>query len=290
ALWGVLKMKMRSWTRKYNIMVAELRGLESVKRFTGPTVEIDANAERAIHSFVPQSEEDNGPKEFTIAKLSTPLSLEKENAWQKLPPLMIPGKGTGESAVVKMAYTRDALFIEYKVVDRSPWKNEGKDFRRLFKTGDGVDLQISALDKEGRPNPAAGDSRLFFSQLGDEPTAILMRPIDKVSTPSLSHTYDSSVGPKTFDRVEVRDDVEILAHKTPEGYLLRAEVPWTLLNITPEPGMTLYGDVGFISSDQSGQINLDRTYWSNPQTGLVSDEPLEAWFIPQNWGTFTLEK
>jgi len=47
--------------------------------------------------------------------------------------------------------------------------------------------------------------------------------------------------------------------------------------------------VGFISSDAAGKRNIARTYWANPDTGLVSDEPQESWLYPKQWGTWILE-
>ena len=54
-------------------------------------------------------------------------------------------------------------------------------------------------------------------------------------------------------------------------------------------GMTIRGDVGFISSDAAGTINTARTYWSNKATNLVSDLPSEAWMNPGNWGVLRFE-
>ena len=38
------------------------------------------------------------------------------------------------------------------------------------------------------------------------------------------------------------------------------------------------------TSDATGLINTARTYWANPHTNLVNDEPLEAWLYPATWG------
>jgi hypothetical protein len=53
--------------------------------------------------------------------------------------------------------------------------------------------------------------------------------------------------------------------------------------------MALRGDVGFISSDADGKINVARTYWANKDTNLVNDLPQEAWLFPHTWGTFRFE-
>ena len=49
------------------------------------------------------------------------------------------------------------------------------------------------------------------------------------------------------------------------------------------------GDVGVISSDGNGRINVARTCWSNKDTNLVSDEPMESWLYPAKWGRFHFE-
>jgi hypothetical protein len=61
------------------------------------------------------------------------------------------------------------------------------------------------------------------------------------------------------------------------------------LGVKLSPGLRLGGDVGFISSDASGKRNIARTYWANADTGLVSDEPQEAWLFPKQWGSWILE-
>lgn len=50
------------------------------------------------------------------------------------------------------------------------------------------------------------------------------------------------------------------------------------------------GDVGRVLSDQTGTRAVDRVYWSNSNTKIVSDVPSEARAQPNLWGTFTFEK
>ena len=74
-----------------------------------------------------------------------------------------------------------------------------------------------------------------------------------------------------------------------ERYQIQAVLPLHALGLTPGAAMTLRGDVGFISSDAQGMLNTARTYWANPNTNLVNDEPLEAWLYPDTWGEFTFK-
>ena len=67
-----------------------------------------------------------------------------------------------DKAEVRLACDGTNLYAIFEVTDATPWLNEGKDFTRLFKTGDAVDLQL-AVGGGGtttkRSDVAAGDSR-----------------------------------------------------------------------------------------------------------------------------------
>ncbi|MGE9290871.1 MAG: sugar-binding protein, partial [Puniceicoccales bacterium] len=267
---------------KQAAVVTEIRGLETIQRFVGPRIRINAEDEAILAAYIPAAEVEEGEKIYTVAKTTVPIE------WDAVDAMMIRGGGTPDTAEVYLQYDAENLYLKYEVQDRSPMANSGRDFRRLFKTGDAVDLQISAVPSGSRRDPVEGDIRILFSFLDEEPVAILMRPVEEGASELVEHTYDSGVGPKTFDRVEQIDQIPVVAKMTDSGYSVIATVPWAVLGIEPQPGITLYGDVGFISSDPSGRINASRTYWSNKATGLVSDEPLEAWLHPQTWGIFTL--
>jgi hypothetical protein len=51
--------------------------------------------------------------------------------------------------------------------------------------------------------------------------------------------------------------------------------------------MTIRGDVGVLRGN--GFQTLQRVYWSNKATGLVSDAPTEADLTPQFWGEMRFE-
>jgi len=44
-----------------------------------------------------------------------------------------------------------------------------------------------------------------------------------------------------------------------------------------------------VIADNQGLRTTARTYWMNKDTNLVSDEPLEAWLYPSNWGELAFE-
>jgi 3-mercaptopyruvate sulfurtransferase SseA len=102
--------------------------------------------------------------------------------------------------------------------------------------------------------------------------------------------YHSPVGDKTFDRVEVLPDAQVAVTTQAGHYRLEAVVPLKALGLAaPAAGTGIRGDVGVIFSDAQGLTNASRVYWSNPNTNLVSDLPLEAWLYPATWGELTFE-
>jgi len=282
------KIRMTTSLVRQGALVVEITGLDKIRRFDGPEIEVGNEAAKAFAAYVPENLEQGAAKSLTISRVTTAPALEDNKAWESIPTVELTRNGSPEKASVRLAYDEENLYVAYDLADASPMKNEGKDFKRLFKTGDALDLQIGTKPFEKRSDPGLGDSRILLSFLEGRPAAVLMRATDPGST--AKHFYSSPVGSKSFDRVEVRDEIRIAAAPSRAGYVVRAAIPWKTLGISPKAGMALYGDFGFISSDAEGKINVARTYWSNANSGLVNDEPFEAWFKPESWGTLTLGK
>ena len=272
-------------------LAVQVKGLETIHRFQGSGIELTAEKlQEIVASAKPEvAPEAEAPHVYKIAKVTEPLPITGNAApWSKIASVEIAKEGSPEKASAQLAYDDKTLYIRFKVTDASPLLNSGNDFRRLFKTGDAVDLQIGpgiASHKE----PVDGDVRLMLSTLNGKPVAVLLRPKDATAPASLAETYTSPVGPRKFDRVEKLDGVQMNATKVGGGYTFTAAVPLANLGIQPTAGLKLRGDLGFISSDDKGLINIARTYWANSATGLVNDEPQEAWIYPATWGDFILE-
>jgi hypothetical protein len=273
-------------------MIMEVKGLESIRRFAGQSLSLDPTT-------IAQAEADNAararvtaaPKKYAIKRLAMAPKLDGDVAqWKEVPGLAISREGQPDKATAKLAYDATHLYVMFDVADSSPWRNEGKDYTRLFKTGDAVDVQLSTdPDVKAHSTPQAGDLRLVFANFGGKPTAVLMRPVDKSAPADRQVKFHSPVGSKVFDRVEIVREA-IVKVKTEGGrYVVEAAIPLKYLRLAPKPGMVLRGDLGFISSDAAGLINTARTYWSNPSVNLVNDLPLEAWLYPETWGELSFE-
>jgi hypothetical protein len=166
--------------------------------------------------------------------------------------------------------------------------NEGKDFTRLFKTGDAVDLLLGTEVKPHN-NPLAGDQRIVIANYNGKPTVVLMRPIDPDASPDAHVKYHSPVGEKNFDRVEIITAAQVAVTSGAGIFTVEAAIPLKSLNLTLKQGAKLRGDVGIISSDATGLINIARNYWAQLPTNLVNDLPIESWLTPQGWGDFAVE-
>lgn len=196
--------------------------------------------------------------------------------------------GGKQSGNAKLAYDAKHLYLFFDVKDPTPWLNQGKEFTRLFKTGDAIDVQLSPSANDRR-EPVEGDLRIVIAQLDGKAQAVLMMPKAKKVSNTHKQLYTSPVMTHPMDKVMILSDATIHVSKSPAGYQVEAAIPLKAMNLQLKSGSKLRGDVGFISSDATGRINNARTYWSNKQTNLISDLPSEAWLYPQQWGSLTVK-
>ncbi len=188
---------------------------------------------------------------------------------------------------VKAAFDKTTLFLEYQVTDLSPWVNEGKDWTRLFKTGDAVDIQLGldASAKPDRDNAVPGDIRLLFAPSADKNVAVLYRYRVKDAAGTNPVEFASPWRSEKVDDVRLLASAKLELQRFDWGYRLRAAVPLKEIGLNDPAGKTLRGDFGIIYGDRQGTVNLSRVYWSNKATGLVNDVPGETMLSPKLWGT-----
>lgn len=289
------KIRTMTGMAREGAMILEVTCLDTIRRFDGKAINLDAqtiavavadNAKRAAAAA------GEAIKRYTVAKLSQPPALDGQpEAWKGSENLTVAREGFPDSASVNLAYDDNNLYARFVVKDASPWKNEGKDLGRLFKTGDAVDIQLSLDAKAGKHNdPIQGDLRIVIAPLAGKPAAVVMAPVSQGAAASAGRTYHTQAGgTRPFARIEVLTDAKVVVTVEPGGYTVVAAIPWTSLGGKPAAGTTLRGDVGFISSDVQGLRNSARTYWANKETNLTSDEPLESWLFPANWGELVFE-
>jgi len=286
------KIRMLTGIPGQAAMVFEVRGLETLRRFRGPDLRVDlADLVRAEQANAARTAPGAERRQYTIRRRERPPVIDaRDDDWRGVQTLEIAREGSPERAGVRLGWDERCLYALFEVEDRSPWRNEGRDWRRLFKTGDAVDLQLST-DPAAAESKAPGPShlRLVFAPLEGRPACVLMRPVAPGADRSKAHRYGSPVGERGFDVVELLASARVEARVEEGRYWVEAELPLAALSLSPAKGMAVRGDAGFISSDELGVVNVARTYWSNRATNLTNDLPSEAWLYPAAWGEFRFE-
>ena len=265
-------------------MILQVKGLENIRRFNAPSITVTneeliaadrANAERNIAAAKAEP--------YTIARVA---KLPDGRGWNALKAMRLETEGQPVTGECRLAYNDQALFARFVVRDPSPWKNGGEDFTRLFKTGDAVDIQLSP-NANAKRQAVADDLRVVIAPFQGKPVAVLMKKVAP-NAKEQARRYQSPVGVVEFDQVCQLPEAKIKVGKNSGSYTVEAEIPWSSLGIKVTPGMKMRGDAGFILSDEAGTINTARIYYSNPDTNLVSDMPLEAELNPDRWTEFKL--
>jgi hypothetical protein len=194
-------------------------------------------------------------------------------------------------AGVKILRDSNNLYLAYNVKDPSPWINNGKDWTLLFKTGDCIDFQFSTNIRNDpkRNEPAEGDRRLLIAPFQGKPIAVLYSYHEVGSTTPV--LFSSPWKTVQIDRESRLDSAKIQVTVNQMSYLVTVVVSLKDLGL-PESGagMDLQCDFGVIYGDSSGTMNMLRSYWSNPVTGLVNDVPGESTVTPRLWGNLKFKK
>jgi hypothetical protein len=193
----------------------------------------------------------------------------------------------------------DRLYAMYRVDDPKLLSNSGELLQNLFKTGGALDLMIGANPAADphRNRAVAGDERLLVTQVRDKTVAVLYQPVAfgparaAVGGKAEPVAFSSPLRTIRFDRVEDVSDQVRFASVVEKDYKAHAErgvfgfsIPLATLGLKPRPGEILRGDIGILRGADFQTIQ--RAYWSNKATGIMSDIPSEAELTPQLWGLF----
>ena len=257
-----------------------LAGLDQVKRGQGEftvTPEMIAAAERRTQ----RAAESEGAKVAAVSRVP-----DGKINFDQLP-VSANWSSSNWEIRAKAAFDSRNLYLEYLVTDLSPWVNNGKDWTRLFKTGDAVDFQLGTDPNApaARDGAAPGDLRLSIAPYQGGNLAVLYRYRLTDQTGANPVEFASPWRSEKVDDVKQLKSAQIEVQRFDWGYRVRATVPLAELGLTDPAGKSLRGDFGVIYGDRDGTINLSRRYWSNQATGLVNDVPGETMLAPKFWGT-----
>ena len=292
-----------------NGSLIKVDGLEGVKRLPDVSINVtpallqQSQAYFAQAEAARQSEKETGP--LTVAMLPTaPVVDGKLDEWAKAAWVTIDTRVENYNnwnhknvdTEAALAISGDRLYAAFKTDDPKILNNSGESLQNLFKTGGALDLMLGTnSNADPKRNKAAeGDIRLFITRVKNQTTAMLYRPIAP-NTATEPVQFASPLRTLKIDRVDDVSDVVTLASsvvtdektKLSQGFF-EFSIPLATLGLKPSAGQPLKGDVGILRGN--GFQTLQRVYWSNKATGLVSDLPSEAELTPQLWGQFVFKQ
>ncbi|MEW4453568.1 FlgD immunoglobulin-like domain containing protein [Bremerella sp. JC817] len=181
----------------------------------------------------------------------------------------------------------DQMQLTWQVQDRSPWVNNGRDWTKLFATGDSVDFQF-ATNHEANPkrrDPVPGDKRLLIAPHDGQPLVVLYEHRLPEKQQGNAIEFTSPWRAETVDNVQKLQNANVEVRQSNGGYHVTATVPLKDLGFDPQPGIAYRGDFGVTYGNAEGTDTNLRSYWSNGSTGLVDDIPGEIMLSPGLWGT-----
>ncbi len=269
---------------------AEATGLETIKALPGGKLELSAEDVKQAESFRTRYMQDSTRVKKVLIAKGTPVfsgDLDKD----------FPGadvakyeKEKATAVRTALAYDEKNLYVAWEVKDGSPWVNAADAPEFMYTRGDAVDLQLSTDPKAAKERKEAvkGDLRLSIGPFNKKNVVMLYR---KVAGADGAHSKSFSSGvQKNYvmeSVIELTDaNVEVNVDRVNKRYVVEAAIPLSALELKPEAGLVIQGDFGAIHSDKQGKDTVLRSFWSNQNTGLVSDEVYELQMAPNSWGQF----
>lgn len=271
--------------------IVELRGLDTCQRQSGQldvTTQLLAAAQDWVRrQAVAGAQQREVPKVVDVSRPSAPIIPDgKLGEWD--PKLFVP---IGNRGALAIAADATNLYLAFRVDKGGPLRNGGDDPNMLFKTGDSVDFQIGA-DASADPRrlgPVPGDQRLLVTIFKGKPIGVLYN-YRVPNTPATERTpFSSPWRTEYVDKIERLDASLIGIAITPKGYTVEIVVPLARLGLKPAGDRTFKADFGILSADSTGMGTQVRTYWANPDTGVVSDVPSEIKLTPGLWGDLRMQ-
>ena len=264
--------------------MVELHGLENVIRLEGGSFEVTAeHLSRAEHLRQRRTLAATEPRRLIVRRMS---EVSVDGSAAEWPPERVEGFALG--------YDDRHLFVLFQGEDdRAVFQNAAAadDFAGAFKTGDVLDIMLATRQEAdpAREDAGPGDIRLSFAMVGGEPRAILYDYVVPGTSPESRRAFSSPWRTVFVDRVVLLPEASVAVVREGSRYTLEAAVPLAAIHLDPAATRSVRGDMGRVLSDQTGQRSVDRVYWSNKNTKIVSDIPSEVRLQPNLWGTFVFE-
>jgi hypothetical protein len=275
------------------VSLVRVDGLESIRRLPEQTLKVSEQDLLAAHAYFQQSElarqRETYSRTLKVAIRPTPPRVDGSlDDWAGADWATIDKRGTAAyfnsnskpyDVSAALCVSGGRLYAAFRTGDAKLLENSGETENALFKTGGALDLMIGADANAAanRAKPVEHDVRLLVALVKGKPRALLYRPVvpgTKEPVPFAAPWHAISI-----DRVDdVTADVQLAG--ADGNYEL--SIPLATLSLSPAPGQTIRGDVGILRGN--GFQTLQRVYWNNKATAIVSDVPSEAELTPALWG------
>ena len=257
-----------------NTSVMQLEGLDAISRLPAQTLTVSAGQLAEAQTYFTQIElarqqkQNSASGPLKIAALTAaPVVNEKSGDWNPKTLTKID-----ERAAAALAIFGDRLYAYWKTDDSDLLRNKPLTLQNLFKTGGALDILLDAVP---------GGERLLVTRVEGKTVAALYRPHAPGNTAE-PFKFVSNIGTLKTTLIDRVDDVSDQITLTQDGGAYQISAPLALLHLAPAPGQILRGDIGLLRGN--GFQTLQRVYWRNKATGLVSDLATEAELTPELWG------
>jgi len=264
--------------------VVEVVGMDKFKRLSGEFTVAPEDVRTAVAWELEQQNKEvyERAKVIDCFRRKRPVKIDGSvDDWETVNAVM------EEGAKFSIAYDDRYLYVCYQTRNMGPMKNTGEQWDRLFKTGASVDLQMG-VDPEADPArraPVEGDFRLLMTRMQGKLVAVLYEPVVPGTRDEDQWKVVSPVFEVRFDRVRKLPDVHMACHSSEDAYVFEAAIPLKTIGLEIKPDLRLSLDWGVLVSGKDGNEVLQRIYWSNKATSIISDAPSEAVLHPDLWGT-----
>ncbi len=287
--------------------IVRVDGLNTLRRLPAQTIRVSpAMLAQAQDFFVARDaarQKAKGTGTLTVAlRAQAPVVDGKLDEWKADSFVAIDAKTQAAAAI-----SGDTLYLAFKTGYKDLLRNKIESLPLAFKTGGALDLQIAvnAGAPDARQNPVEGDQRLLVTR-GDNGKVVAVRYRAVVPGATEPVPFASPSRTVSFDSVDnVSDQVQLAQGTSPieefhegnvfgnktdkyEGAAYEVAIPLSLLGLKPMDGQSVRADLGILIGN--GFQTIQRVYWNNKATGLVSDIPGEAMLSPQLWGKWQFKK
>ncbi len=266
---------------------AEVTGLDSIRALPGGKIEFTAaDAQQAGTFRAKYLQEATKAKHLVIAKATPVFTGDLDTDFAGIESAKYE-KEKATAIRTALAYDDQFLYAAWEVKDSTPWVNGADAPEFMYTRGDAVDLQIASNPKapKDRREAILGDMRISIGPFQNKPVVMIYRKVTAGEKHPKSFNSGVQKNYVMESVLEMKDaKVEVKIDKVNKRYIVEAALPLAALELKLTPGLVLQGDFGAMHSNKEGNDTVLRTFWSNQNTGLVSDEVFELQMTPNAWG------